>query len=177
MDAFSISVSYGLQYGVPLRHFVEAYANTRFEPAGITDDPELRIATSILDYIFRRLAVNYMSVDERAELGILTTGERTQPTLPGVEETVIETRQGHDVPADPPSFDSSSPLLTSDDAPKEPSLLERAGVTDTRSVDSPIVPKARISSDAPYCMQCGVQMQRAGSCHACPSCGTTSGCS
>ncbi|HEV7757871.1 MAG TPA: vitamin B12-dependent ribonucleotide reductase [Acidimicrobiales bacterium] len=178
MDAFSISVSYGLQYGVPLRHFVEAYANTRFEPAGITDDPELRIATSILDYIFRRLAVNYMSVDERSELGILTTGERTQPTLPGVEETVIETRQGHDVPADPPSFDSSSPLLTSDDAPKEPSLLERAGVTDTRSsLDSPMVPKARVSSDAPYCMQCGVQMQRAGSCHACPSCGTTSGCS
>jgi ribonucleoside-diphosphate reductase alpha chain len=164
---------------VPLRHFVEAFANTRFEPAGITDDPELRIATSILDYIFRRLAVNYMSIEEREELGILTTGERTQPTLPGVEETVIETRQGHDVPADPPSFDSSSPLLTSGDAPREPSLLDRAGVTDARSIGaSPVVrPKAATSSDAPYCMQCGVQMQRAGSCHACPSCGTTSGCS
>jgi ribonucleoside-diphosphate reductase alpha chain len=179
MDAFSISVSYGLQYGVPLRHFVEAFANTRFEPAGITDDPELRIATSILDYIFRRLAVNYMSLEEREELGILTTGERTQPTLPGVEETVIETRQGQEVPADPPSVDSSSPLLTSGDAPREPSLLDRAGVTDPRAVEaSPVVrPKASISSDAPYCMQCGVQMQRAGSCHACPSCGTTSGCS
>jgi ribonucleoside-diphosphate reductase alpha chain len=179
MDAFSISVSYGLQYGVPLRHFVEAFANTRFEPAGITDDAELRIATSILDYIFRRLAVNYMSIEEREELGILTTGERTQPTLPGVEETVIETRQGHDVPADPPSFDSSSPLLTSDDAPREPSLLDRAGVTDNRAIEpSPVVrPKSSVSSDAPYCMQCGVQMQRAGSCHACPSCGTTSGCS
>ncbi|HEY8547814.1 MAG TPA: vitamin B12-dependent ribonucleotide reductase, partial [Acidimicrobiales bacterium] len=181
MDAFSISVSYGLQYGVPLRHFVEAFTNTRFEPAGMTDDAELRIASSILDYIFRRMAVDYLSFEERAELGILTTGERTQPTLPGVEETVIETRQGHDVPADPPSLDSSSPLLTSDDAPKEPSLLERAGVTDAehdRTGTSPAVRQpAAANADAPYCMQCGVQMQRAGSCHACPSCGSTSGCS
>jgi ribonucleoside-diphosphate reductase alpha chain len=183
MDAFSISVSYGLQYGVPLRNFVEAFTNTRFEPAGITDDPELRIATSILDYIFRRLAVDYLSYEERAELGILTTGERTQPTLPGVEETVVETRQGQDVPADPPSIDSSSPtLFDTSGAPKEPSLLERAGVTDAekpdRSRTSPAIkPPAASSVDAPYCMQCGVQMQRAGSCHACPSCGSTSGCS
>jgi ribonucleoside-diphosphate reductase alpha chain len=181
MDAFSVSVSYGLQYGVPLRHFVEAFTNTRFEPAGITDDADLRIATSILDYIFRRLAVDYLRYEERAELNILTTGERTQPTLPGVEETVIETRQGHDVPADPPSIDSSSPLLTSDDAPRELTLLERAGVTDAEAKpasDSPAVrPPSATSVDAPYCMQCGVQMQRAGSCHACPSCGSTSGCS
>jgi ribonucleoside-diphosphate reductase alpha chain len=182
MDAFSISVSYGLQYGVPLRNFVEAFTNTRFEPAGITDDAELRIATSILDYIFRRLAVDYLSYEERAELGILTTGERTQPTLPGVEETVVETRQGQDVPADPPSIDSSSPtLFDSDGAPKEPSLLERAGVTDagkpTGNANPAIRPVVASSVDAPYCMQCGVQMQRAGSCHACPSCGSTSGCS
>jgi ribonucleoside-diphosphate reductase alpha chain len=183
MDAFSISVSYGLQYGVPLRNFVEAFTNTRFEPAGITDDAELRIATSILDYIFRRLAVDYLSYEERAELGILTTGERTQPTLPGVEETVVQTRQGQDVPADPPSIDSSSPtLFDTASAPKEPSLLERAGVTDAEkpAADrrSPAIkPPAATNIDAPYCMQCGVQMQRAGSCHACPSCGSTSGCS
>jgi ribonucleoside-diphosphate reductase alpha chain len=182
MDAFSISVSYGLQYGVALRSFVEAFTNTRFEPAGITDDAELRIATSILDYIFRRLAVDYLSYEERAELGILTTGERTQPTLPGVEETVVETRQGQDVPADPPSIDSSSPtLFDSDGAPREPSLLERAGVTDagkpTGARNPAIRPVVPSSVDAPYCMQCGVQMQRAGSCHACPSCGSTSGCS
>ena len=73
----------------------------------------------------------YLSYEERAELGILTTGERTQPTLPGVEETVVQTRQGPDVPADPPSLDSSSPtLFDTSGAPKEPSLLERAGVTD-----------------------------------------------
>ena len=185
MDAFSVSVSYGLQYGVPLRHFVEAFTNTRFEPAGITDDRDLRIATSILDYIFRRLAVDYLSYEERAELGILTTGERTQPTLPGVEETVVETRQGQDVPADPPSMDSSSPtLFDTDGAPREPSLLERAGVTEVErrrrgpaGASPAIQPPTATSIDAPYCMQCGVQMQRAGSCHACPSCGSTSGCS
>ena len=180
MDAFAISVSYGLQYGVPLRVYVETLTNTRFEPAGMTDDPDLRIASSILDYIFRRLAVDYLSFEERSELNILTTGERTQPTLPGVEETVTETRQGSDLPADPPSLDASSPLLQADDAPKELSLLERAGVTgegvEAAKPNPNVAPKVS-HSDAPYCMQCGVQMQRAGSCHACPSCGSTSGCS
>jgi len=180
MDAFAVSVSYGLQYGVPLRVYVETLTNTRFEPAGMTDDPELRIASSILDYIFRRLAVDYLSFEERAELNILTTGERTQPTLPGVEETITETRQGTELASDPPSIDASSPLLSdTSDAPKELSLLERAGVTNPAVQTKPnaaIAPKAS-HSDAPYCMQCGVQMQRAGSCHACPSCGSTSGCS
>jgi ribonucleoside-diphosphate reductase alpha chain len=180
MDAFAMSVSYGLQYGVPLRVYVESLTNTRFEPAGMTDDPDLRIASSIFDYIFRRLAIDYLTFDERAELNILTTGERTQPTLPGVEEMVTETRQGGDIAADPPSIDASSPLLSATDAPKELSLLERAGVNDEGVQAKPhaaIPPKKAKHSDAPYCMQCGVQMQRAGSCHACPSCGSTSGCS
>ena len=181
MDAFALSVSYGLQYGVPLRVYVETLTNTRFEPAGMTDDPDLRIASSILDYIFRRLAVDYLSLEERTELNILTTGERTQPTLPGVEETITETRQGTDMVADPPSIDASSPLLSdTSDAPKELSLLERAGVTGegvAADKPNPNVPSKASHSDAPYCMQCGVQMQRAGSCHACPSCGSTSGCS
>ena len=179
MDAFAISVSYGLQYGVPLRVYVETLTNTRFEPAGMTDDPDMRIASSLLDYIFRRLAVDYLSFEERAELSILTTGERTQPTLPGVEETVTENRQGGDIAADPPSFDASSPLLAATDAPKELSLLERAGVTDAAPAkpNPNIAPPKVTHADAPYCMQCGVQMQRAGSCHACPSCGSTSGCS
>ena len=86
MDAFSISVSLGLQHGVPLATYVRKYTNMKFEPAGITDDPELRIATSLVDYIFRRLALDYLPLEERAELGILSTPERTQPTLPGVEE-------------------------------------------------------------------------------------------
>ena len=86
MDAFSIAVSLGLQHGVPLSTFVRKYTNMRFEPAGITDDPELRLASSLVDYIFRRLALEYLSFDERLELGVLSTGERTQPTLPGLED-------------------------------------------------------------------------------------------
>jgi ribonucleoside-diphosphate reductase alpha chain len=86
MDAFSIAVSLGLQHGVPLATYVRKYTNMRFEPAGMTDDSELRIATSLADYIFRRLAVDYLPLEERIELGIQTTNERIQPTLPGVEE-------------------------------------------------------------------------------------------
>ena len=163
MDAFAISVSHGLQYGVPLRSFVEAFTGMRFEPAGMTDDPDIRIANSLMDYLFRKLAVMYLSIEERAELGILTTSERMEPTLPGVEEALIENRQG-DMPSDPPSVESASELMARLDAPAAPAA------TATRV--APIT-----HSDAPMCMQCGVQMQRAGSCHACPSCGTTSGCS
>jgi ribonucleoside-diphosphate reductase alpha chain len=157
MDAFAISVSHGLQWGVPVRSFVEAFTNMRFEPAGMTDDPDIRFASSLIDYIFRRLAVDYLSYEERAELGILTVGERTQPTLPGVEESTTETVQGHDVPPDPVSIPSASTLL--DEPPATPT------------------PPAVARIDAPMCMTCGVQMNRAGSCHACPSCGSTSGCS
>ena len=97
MDAFAISVSHGLQYGVPLRAYVEAYVNVRFEPAGITDDPDLRIATSLVDYVFRRLALEYLSLDERTALGVLSTGERTEPTLPGMETAAAPTAMSSDV--------------------------------------------------------------------------------
>jgi ribonucleoside-diphosphate reductase alpha chain len=157
MDAFAISVSHGLQYGVPLRSFVEAFTGMRFEPAGMTDDPDLRIANSLMDYLFRKLALLYLSSEERAELNILSTQERMQPTLPGVEETIVENRLGSELPADPPSVESASELAA--------------------SLTTTVASSVRANHDAPMCMQCGVQMQRAGSCHACPSCGTTSGCS
>ena len=92
MDAFAISVSLGLQHGVPLATFVRHFTNMRFEPAGMTDDPELRFAASLVDYIFRRLAVEYMNPAERTDAGILTVSERLQPTLPGVEEAATVNR-------------------------------------------------------------------------------------
>ena len=94
MDAFAKSISYGLQYGVPLRAFVEAFTNMRFEPAGMTDDPEIRFASSVMDYLFRKLAMEYMTYEERAELSIFSVSERMQPTLPGMEETIVETSSG-----------------------------------------------------------------------------------
>jgi ribonucleoside-diphosphate reductase alpha chain len=173
MDAFAISMSHGLQYGVPLTAFVEAFVGMRFEPAGMTDDPDIRIANSLMDYLFRKLAVMYLTLDERSALGIFTTGERTQPTLPGVEEQVTQTTQGSEVPPDPPTVPSPSELVAqlefgADLAPAEPAASERP--------TSPIQSRAA-AADAPFCMTCGVPMQRAGACYVCGDCGTTSGCS
>ena len=158
MDAFSIAVSLGLQHGVPLSTFVRKYTNMRFEPAGITDDPELRLASSLVDYIFRRLALDYLSFDERLELGVLSTGERTQPTLPGLEDV----DSGQAAQADRERFGAGG-----DAAPaRQPSDAE--GLQPAPQMES---------RDAPFCYACGNVMQRAGSCYACSSCGATSGCS
>ena len=160
MDSFAKSVSYGLQYGVPLHAFVEAFINTRFEPAGMTDDPDIRMASSIIDYLFRRLAVEYMTPAERAELGIFTREERMQPTLPGVEETAVDTAQGVDVIADPKTIPSAGELAAS----------MAAGVLSHGESKS-----ARTGA---ICSACGSSnMRRAGACHVCGDCGSTSGCS
>jgi ribonucleoside-diphosphate reductase alpha chain len=156
MDAFSIAISLGLQHQVPLATFVRKYANMKFEPAGLTDDPDLRLVTSLLDYIFRRLALDFLTLEERAELGIFSTQERSQPTLPGVEEMA-----------------TPSPGLV-DDGLSESTIMpmgpaSREGATE---------PLARAEQrDAPFCYNCGNTMQRAGSCYVCGSCGSTSGCS
>jgi ribonucleoside-diphosphate reductase alpha chain len=154
MDAFAISVSHGLQYGVPLEAFVDMFSNTRFEPAGMTDDPDLRFATSLVDYIFRRLAVEYLPLDKREALGVLTVGERTQPTLPGVEEATTPSASSHDLPPE-------------DRAPS-------SAVVEPTAPPAAATPQAR---EVVLCHVCGDMMQRAGSCYACPSCGSTSGCS
>jgi ribonucleoside-diphosphate reductase alpha chain len=150
MDAFSISISLGLQHGVPLATFVRKFANMKFEPAGITDDPELRIATSLIDYIFRRMALDFLTVEERSDLGILSTLERTQPTLPGVEEMAT------------PSVSLVEDGISSGRAGAEPAAQALARAEQL---------------DAPLCYSCGNTMQRAGSCYVCGSCGSTSGCS
>jgi ribonucleoside-diphosphate reductase alpha chain len=170
MDALGISISIALQHGVPLSTFVKQYTNYRFEPAGMTDDPDIRFASSLIDYIFRRLAVDYLPLEERMELGILAVNERLEQPLPGIQEaTAPPSTAGIDVepsvPVDAPATDLSARPF---EAPPVSARLEAAF--------APSPPRAA-NSDAPYCMTCGVQMQRAGSCHACPSCGSTSGCS
>lgn len=148
MDGFAISLSHGLQYGVPLSAFVQAFVGMRFEPAGMTDDPDLRISSSLIDYLFRRLAIDYLSPEERSALNIFTVDERTQPTLPGVAEAATMSSPGLDLIPEP----ASVPLLSQLDL----------GLS---------------NSDAPLCMDCGTIMVRAGSCYACQGCGSTSGCS
>lgn len=148
MDALAIAVSHGLQYGVPLEAYVAAFVGMRFEPAGMTDDPEVRIANSLIDYLFRRLAVDYLPFEVRESLGVLANSERREPPLPGVEEATAPTAQGHDLAPDPPT-----------------------------SLPAAEAPPAVSSADGPMCMSCGVAMTRAGSCFVCTECGTTSGCS
>ena len=159
MDAFSISISLGLQHGVPLATYVRKYSNMKFEPAGITDDADLRIATSLVDYIFRRLALDYLTYEERLDLGVLSASERIQPTLPGVEESATpSTGLVDDGPA------TAEPPTTVARAARPP-----AG-------DAAMLARAE-QRDAPFCYSCGNVMQRSGSCYVCSSCGSTSGCS
>jgi ribonucleoside-diphosphate reductase alpha chain len=161
MDAFSISISLGLQHGVPLATYVRKYSNMKFEPAGITDDAELRIASSLVDYIFRRLALDYLSYEDRLELGVLSTTERIQPTLPGVEESAT------------PSVGITDAGVAAADAPP-PALPSRAEAGSHGAAATLARAEQR---DAPFCYSCGNVMQRAGSCYVCTSCGSTSGCS
>jgi ribonucleoside-diphosphate reductase alpha chain len=151
MDAFSISISLGLQHGVPLATYVRKYVNMKFEPSGMTDDADLRIATSIVDYIFRRLALDYLNPTEREDLGVLSTSERIQPTLPEVVEQAT------------PSVGMNI----------QPTLIDLGAKSTT---EAPLLPRVE-QRDAPMCYQCGNSMQRAGSCYVCSSCGATSGCS
>ncbi len=156
MDAFSIAISLGLQHQVPLATFVRKYANMKFEPAGLTDDPDLRLVTSLLDYIFRRLALDFLTLEERAELGIFSTQERSQPTLPGVEEM-------------------ATPSVGLVDDGLSEATSRPAGPASAAGAAQPL---ARAEQrDAPFCYNCGNTMQRAGSCYVCGSCGSTSGCS
>ena len=90
MDAFSIAVSIGLQYGVPLETYVSKFTNLRFEPAGLTDDPDVRMSQSIMDYIFRRLALDYLSFEDRSMLGIYSAEERQRHLETGSYEPLVE---------------------------------------------------------------------------------------
>jgi ribonucleoside-diphosphate reductase alpha chain len=175
MDAFSIATSIALQYGVPLEAFVSKFVNMRFEPSGMTDDPDIRMAQSIVDYIFRRLALDYLPYDEREALGIFTADERAAQVaqsyggsldvdVEGLSQSVPVAERS--APA-LPSASSSSPAI----GHGGPSMR---GVHSSAELLEVINGKA---SDAPLCMTCGVKMRPAGSCYVCEGCGSTSGCS
>ncbi len=167
MDAFSIAVSIGLQYGVPLETFVEKFANQRFEPAGMTDDADIRMAQSVMDYIFRRLALDYLPFESRSALGIYSAAERARALESG-EYTADEK----------PVAQVAAPVKKSE-SKKQEVKIEKAPV-DNSTVGSSMElfeKMAGVKSDAPLCMTCGVKMRMAGSCFVCEGCGNTSGCS
>ena len=149
LDAFSISLSIGLQYGVPLEAYVGKFMNMRFEPAGMTDDDEIRFATSVVDFLARKLALEYLPYDQREALGVYTLEERTRMLDEGYGDSTPE------VPAGP----TAESVARAEPVP---------------AVSAAALP---VDHDAPMCFDCGIKMQRAGACHVCESCGTTSGCS
>ncbi len=154
MDAFSIAISIGLQYGVPLEAYVSKFINMKFEPSGMTNDPDVRFASSLVDYVFRRLALDHLPKEKREELGIRSIAERKETVQQEVAAKVAD--ELGETALEPPVED---PL---DAAPARIELIER-----------PMTHAA----DAPLCYACGSKMQPAGSCYVCPSCGSTSGCS
>jgi len=164
MDAFSIAVSIGLQYGVPLETYVEKFTNSRFEPAGMTDDPDIRMAQSMMDYIFRRLALDYLPGDIRSAYGIYTAAERA---------TAVET--GEYATAGEVATPSVEPVIEMKAKPVEVKI--ETAPTNIGSSTELLEKIAGIKSDAPLCITCGVKMRASGACYVCEGCGSTSGCS
>jgi len=167
MDAFSIAISIALQYGVPLEAFVSKFVNMRFEPAGMTDDPDIRISQSMMDYIFRRLALDHLTFEQREALGIFSAAERAAEV------------QGVVTPA--PAADLDVEVTTADDHVVAPVAAAKPV---THEVPKSVHSSAELleaitgtASDAPLCMTCGIKMRPAGSCYVCEGCGSTSGCS
>jgi len=195
MDAFSMAISVSLQYGVPLEKWVEKFTNMRFEPAGITDDPDIRMASSVMDYIFRRLALDHLPYEQRAELGILTADERTAqlngegPASSGddldpeelaqsvsVEKVRAEPKTAEPRPADPKAAEPRpAEPRAADPGRSAPDRLARTATppSSTELIESQ---QGRVA-DAPLCLTCGTKMRPAGSCYVCEGCGSTSGCS
>jgi ribonucleoside-diphosphate reductase alpha chain len=175
MDAFSVAISIGLQYGVPLETFVSKFTNMRFEPAGMTDDPDVRMATSVMDYIFRRLALDFLPYETRAELGIFTVKERTAQAA--AEAAAAEAAE------ELATLAASAPLSTP--ATTKVTVAEVKASTAPEK-EAPVIAGSSTelleivtghAADAPLCFTCGTKMRRAGSCYVCEGCGSTSGCS
>ena len=173
MDAFSISVSIGLQYGVPLETFVKKFTNVNFEPAGLTDDADIRMAKSLMDYIFRRLALDYLPYETRTALGINSASERS---------AALDAAGGY-----PPVVEAIAPAVVA--AVEEVEAIVEVSAQ-TITIEEKPAPAREVhssaelfdllqgkESDAPLCFNCGIKMRPSGSCHVCEGCGSTSGCS
>ena len=171
MDAFSIAVSIGLQYGVPLSTFAQKFTNLKFEPAGMTDDPDVRMAQSIMDYIFRRLALDYLTFDERAELGIYTAAERARYVETG--SYLSEEEEAGLIESETLKNDAADDLRIDGPGPVQPPLIAESP-TSTADV---LTKLTGFKVDAPLCLTCGTKMRPSGSCYVCEGCGSTSGCS
>lgn len=154
MDAFATSVSIGLQYGVPIPVLVNKFVHMRFEPSGFTTNPNIRMAKSIVDYLFRWMALKFLTVEDQKRVGINAVEvvqEGEEPKAAVVEEAVEE------------------PVAQVDLFAAKPAAPVSAKNVLTMSFDN--------TSDAPACDSCGSIMVRNAACYKCLNCGSTSGCS
>jgi len=173
MDAFSVSISIGLQYGVPLEAFVSKFTNMRFDPAGMTDDPDIRIASSVMDYLFRRLALDYLPAETREELGIHSAEERARQLETGSYIVTDDTVDVEALAAGVPT----TPTAPSPAADAAFAAVESVVAAELASAQPGEAYSLATAKDSPLCFTCGVNMRPAGSCYVCESCGSTSGCS
>ncbi|MET8249063.1 vitamin B12-dependent ribonucleotide reductase [Streptomyces sp. NPDC005202] len=173
MDAFSIAVSVGLQYGVPLETYVSKFTNMRFEPAGMTDDPDVRMAQSIVDYIFRRLALDFLPFETRSALGIHSAEERQRHLETGSYEPAEDEVDVEGLAQSAPRAQELKAVAT----PKADAEAAKPAPKEAHTSAELVEMQLGIQADAPLCFSCGTRMQRAGSCYICEGCGSTSGCS
>ena len=177
MDAFSIAISIALQYGVPLEAYVSKFVNMRFEPAGLTDDPDIRMAQSMMDYIFRRLALDYLPYEKRSALGIFTADERAEQVAGSYNSTPAPAAEIAAAVTEELETLAQSAPVASTPAADEPPVGAIAAPKEAHSSAELLEVITGKASDAPLCMTCGIKMRPAGSCYVCEGCGSTSGCS
>jgi ribonucleoside-diphosphate reductase alpha chain len=188
MDAFSIAISISLQYGVPLETFVSKFTNMKFEPAGLTDDPDVRMSQSIMDYVFRRLALDYLDFDTRSALGIHSASERQRYLDTGSYEPINTGGTTAAELVETPAPVEAAPVAEAAPATEGIETVSVSADAHTPATSKPAPKTAHTSAelfesltgsavDSPLCMTCGTKMRPAGSCHVCEGCGSTSGCS
>ncbi len=196
MDAFSIAVSIGLQYGVPLETYVSKFTNLQFEPSGLTDDSDVRMSKSIMDYVFRRLALDYLDFDTRSALGIYSADERQryldtgshQPVSKGstaaelvesAPETLRESAESENGPSTAVETErgTSEGIETTAEAAEIQAETAKPAPSTAHTSAELLEAITGSAVDSPLCMTCGTKMRPAGSCHVCEGCGSTSGCS
>jgi ribonucleoside-diphosphate reductase alpha chain len=152
-DAFAQAISYALQYGVPLQSLVDKFSHSRFEPSGMTKNPEIRFAKSIVDYIFRWLATKFLSPDAQFRAGV-NVREPEEVAAASVTDTSARPSDVGRTPHAGFSFGSATP--------------GKSKATEFAPIQN--------QEDAPPCSTCGAIMIRSGACYKCANCGTTSGC-
>jgi ribonucleoside-diphosphate reductase alpha chain len=180
MDAFSIAISVGLQYGVPLETYISKFTNMRFEPAGLTEDPDVRMAQSILDYIFRRLALDYLPFDVRADYGIYSAAERQRQLETGSYLPV----EGDAADTDFTELAQSAPIERHASATPNATAATEAEVADPAQPQAAYVAPISTAHSSMELLEAKLghaaetaKMRPAGSCYVCEGCGSTSGCS